>query len=160
MKNAQITLKLFLDALEISPDVTTLEDRKKVQKAVYIGQTTGADLGYTYGWYLLGPYSPELTQDYFTLDSDLMTGDDEYKIYKLVESFSNKLKGIRKLMDVPPRVNLPQEDWLELLASIIYKMKETNDVDKTRKFLSQEKPHLRDHIDDAFKHCGEYGLIS
>ena len=67
MKKAQINLKLFLDALEISSEISTLEDRKRVQKAVYIGQEAGVDLGYSYGWYLLGPYSPELTQNYFTL---------------------------------------------------------------------------------------------
>jgi uncharacterized protein YwgA len=160
MKKAQINLKLFLDTLGISPEISTLEDRKRVQKAVYIGQEAGVNLGYSYGWYLLGPYSPELTQDYFTLNYDLINGDEEYNSYKLVESLSNKLNGIKSLMEVPQEVNLPQEDWLELVASIIYSMKETNDVGRTKAKLSLQKDHLMEYFDVAFKLSTDQGLVS
>lgn len=160
MKKAQINLKLFLDALGISSEISTLEDRKRVQKAVYIGQEAGVDLGYSYGWYLLGPYSPELTQDYFTLNDDLITGDEEYKSYKLVESLSNKLNDIKSLMDVPQEVNLPQEDWLELVSSIVYLMKEKSDVERTKTKLSRKKPRLVRHFEVAFDLSKEQGLIS
>lgn len=160
MKKAQINLKLFLDALGISSEISTLEDRKRVQKAVYIGQEAGADLGYSYGWYLLGPYSPELTQNYFTLNDDLINGDEDYKSYKLVDPLLNKLYDIKSLMEVPQEVNLPQEDWLELVASIIYLMKEGNDVERTKTKLSRKKPRLVRHFDVAFKLLKEQGLIS
>ena len=160
MKKAQINLKLFLDALGISSEISTLEDRKRVQKAVYIGQEAGVDLGYSYGWYLLGPYSPELTQDYFILNDDLITGDEEYKSYKLVESLSNKLNDIKSLMDVPQEVNLPQEDWLELVSSIVYLMKEKSDRERTKTKLSLKKPRLVCHFEVAFNLSTEQGLIS
>ncbi len=160
MKKAQISLKLFLDALDIPSKISTLADRKRVQKAVYIGQKAGANLGYSYGWYLLGPYSPELTQDYFTLNYDLINEDSEYNSYKLVESLSNKLNGIKSLMEVPQEVNLPQEDWLELVASIIYSMKETNDVGRTKAKLSLQKDHLMAYFDVAFKLSTDQGLVS
>ena len=160
MKKAQINLKLFLDALGISSEISTLEDRKRVQKAVYIGQEAGVDLGYSYGWYLLGPYSPELTQDYFTLNDDLLTEDEEYTSYMLVESLSNKLNGLKSLMDVPQKVNLPQEDWLELVASIVYLMNEKSDVERTKTKLSRKKPRLVCHFDVAFDLLKEQGLIS
>lgn len=34
-----------------------------VQAAVYIGKVAGVDLGYRYGWYVYGPYSPSLHED-------------------------------------------------------------------------------------------------
>ena len=160
MKKAQINLKLFLDALGISSEISTLEDRKRVQKAVYIGQEAGVDLGYSYGWYLLGPYSPELTQDYFTLNDDLINGDEDYKRYKLVEPLLGKLDDIKSLMEVPQKVNLPQEDWLELVASIVYLMKEKNDVGMTKAKLSLQKDHLMEYFDVAFKLSTDQGLVS
>lgn len=160
MKKAQINLKLFLDALGISSEISTLEDRKRVQKAVYIGQEAGVDLGYSYGWYLLGPYSPELTQDYFTLNDDIMTGDEDYSRYKLVGPLLNKLDNVKSLMEVPQKVNLPQEDWLELVASIVYLMKEKNDVGMTKAKLSQKKGHLMDCFEVAFDLLKEQRLIS
>ncbi len=160
MKKAQINLKLFLDALGISSEISTLEDRKRVQKAVYIGQEAGVDLGYSYGWYLLGPYSPELTQDYFTLNDDMMTGDEDYSRYKLVGPLLNKLDNVKSLMEVPQKVNLPQEDWLELVASIMYLMEEKNDVGMTKAKLSQKKGHLMDCFEIALDLLKEHRLIS
>jgi len=160
MKDAQINLKLFLDALGISSEISTLEDRKRVQKAVYIGQEVGVDLGYSYGWYLLGPYSPELTQNYFALNDDLINEDEDYKSYKLVDPLLNKLDGVKSLMEVPRGVNLPQEDWLELIASIVYLMKERNDVNMAKIKLSQKKGHLMDCFDIALKLSTKHGLVS
>ena len=160
MKKAQINLKLFLDALGISSEISTLEDRKRVQKAVYIGQEAGVDLGYSYGWYLLGPYSPELTQDYFILNDDLINGDEGYTRYKLVEPLLVKLDNIKSLMEVPQEADLPQEDWLELVASIVYLMKERNDVERTKAKLSQKKGHLMGCFEVAFDLLKEQRLIS
>ena len=54
-----ITLRLFLDALGQSVDIETVDDRKRVQKAVYLGQLSGVDLGYRFSWYVMGPYSTQ-----------------------------------------------------------------------------------------------------
>jgi uncharacterized protein YwgA len=159
MKKTQINLKLVLNGLVIPSEISTLEDRKRVQKAIYIGQEAGVDLGYSYGWYLLGPYSPELTKDYFTLNNEIISGDEEYKSYHLVESLSSILDEIKSLMEVPKEVNLPQEDWLELVASIIYCMKEKNDIKFTKTILSQKKGPLMDYFDVALGLLKEHGLI-
>lgn len=160
MKKTQINLKLVLNGFGISSEISTLEDRKRVQKAIYIGQKAGVDLGYSYGWYLLGPYSPELTKDYFTLNNDIISGDEDYKSYQLVESLSSILDDIKSLMEVPQEVNLPQEDWLELVASIVYWMKEKNDIEFTKSILSQQKVPLMDYFDVALTISKEHGLIS
>jgi len=159
MKQAQINLKLLLDALDIPSKISTLADRKRVQKAVYIGQKAGVDLGYSYGWYLLGPYSPELTQDYFTLNNDLINEDNDHTNCEFNESLSEKLYGIRNLMKAPERVHLSQEDWLELVASIVYKRNETKNDTETKDFLKLKKPDLMGYYDDALSCAKKYGLI-
>lgn len=159
MKQAQVTLKLVLDALGISPDISTINDRKRVQKAIYIGQKAGVDLGYSYGWYLLGPYSPELTQDYFTLNNDLSIGDISYEKFKLVQPLQAKLDKVKDLMTPPHNIPLSQEDWLELLASIIYLMSDSN-LSRTKETISSEKPHLYEHFNVAYKSVADRGLVS
>lgn len=121
----EMHLKLFLDALGVSSDGAGLGDRKRVQKAVYIGQSADADLGYVFGWYLLGPYSPELTDCYRSLIASIGEGDDRYKCYKLKDYMLERLSVVKSVMKVPSGVCLSQEDWLELFASVIYIMKET-----------------------------------
>lgn len=159
MRKAQILLKLFLDELGISSEIDTIEDRKRVQKAVYIGQAAGINLGYPYGWYLMGPYSPELTKDYFSLNNEVLAGNEEYKQYKLIPEFSCNINKIKGLMEVPPGIALNLEDWLELVASIIYRMKVQGSSDHVKSFLLTEKPHLVKYFDDAFSLSKKYGLI-
>ena len=159
MKGSQIRLKLFLDRLNIPSDISTLEDRKVVQKVVFLGQKAGADLGYQYGWYLMGPYSPELTQDYFILASDLSKGEASYKEYKLIDELNQKLDSIKELLKVPIGIPLSQPDWLELLASVVYLLNfqgETN----ARIRLRDKKPHLADYFDVALSNLRQYRIIN
>ena len=118
MDRGQIALKLFLDELGIDFDITTIDDRKRVQKAVYLGQLSGVDFGYRFGWYIRGPYSTSLTNDYFPLAESLASGDDDWEGKTLKKSVKAKLAGIKPLMDPPEGVDLPQEDWLELVALV------------------------------------------
>ena len=67
MEMKLVLLKLFLDKLGISSEIDTFEKRKTIQKAVYLGQLTDVDLSYRFGWYLKGPYSPSLAEDYYPL---------------------------------------------------------------------------------------------
>ena len=159
MKKAQINLKLFLDALDIPSTISTLADRKRVQKAVYIGQKAIVNLGYSYGWYVHGPYSPELTQDYFALNNDLINEDYDYKNYEFNQSLSDKFKDIKDLMKIPDKVYLSQDDWLELVASIIYKRNELKNDAETKEFLMQKKSHLIAYYEEGLIHARNYGLI-
>lgn len=159
MNGSQIRLKLFLDRLNIPSDISTLEDRKVVQKAVFLGQKAGADLGYQYGWYIMGPYSPELTQDYFILANDISKGDITYKDYALIDELNQKLDGIKELMRPPPDIPLSQPDWLELLASVVYLLNNQNEAD-TRAVLRNKKPLLAGHFDAAISSLRKYRIIN
>jgi hypothetical protein len=60
-------LDLFLRELGEDSSIEGIENRLRLQKAVYLGQLFGVDLGYRYSWYVKGPYSSPLTQDYYKL---------------------------------------------------------------------------------------------
>lgn len=86
-----ITLKLFLDELGIPDEIETIDDRKRVQKAVYLAQLTGVDLSYRFGWYLMGPYSPTLTKDYYSLAEAVASGDKDYESKQLQDVIKSRL---------------------------------------------------------------------
>src|SRR5262245_27334533 len=118
MDSNLIALKLFLDELRVSSDIETIDDRKRVQKAIYLGQAAGADLGYRFGSYLMGPYSTSLTNDYFRLADAFLSGDKNYEGKVLTKTYRTALQKVRKILEVPQNVALQVEDWLELVSSI------------------------------------------
>ena len=160
MENRLVVLKLFLDDLGISSEVGTLDDRKRVQKAIYLGQLAGVDLGYRFSWYLMGPYSPSLTRDYFDLSEDIAAGDTSFEDMELVPSLKENLKNIVPLLQPPKELRISIEDWLELIASFHYLL----EVSKYSKpdaleVLKEEKPHLIEFSDTAETELNKFGLI-
>ncbi len=161
MDKRLVVLKLFMDELGVPSDINTLDDRKRVQKAVYLGQLTGADLSYRFGWYLMGPYSPTLTKDYYSLSEAIASGDREYEKHKLQRAWRERLSGIRPLMDVPEDVNLTQENWLELLSSLHFLLKIRKlDPDEAKSVLHEKKPHLGSFVDKAKAKLEEARLLA
>jgi uncharacterized protein YwgA len=148
VKTKLIALKLFLEALGIPPDIDTVNERKRVQKSIYLGQIAGVDLGYRFGWYLKGPYSPELTKDYYELDEALNEGDIEYQKKDLKGQLKEKLQAIQPIMSPPSDVSLNQEDWLELLASVHYQFSRY-DQETAKANIDREKHNLVPYIPRA-----------
>ena len=154
MEPKLVALKLFLDELDIPASIETIDDRKKVQKAVYLGQLPGVDLGYRFGWYLKGPYSPSLTKDYFSLAEALTSGDQATIGKQFSDSVRARLRSVLPLMQVPQETGLPLEDWLELVSSLHFLRKvQALDENKAVEMLERSKPHLallaplaRDHL--------------
>jgi hypothetical protein len=156
-----LALKLFLDELQVNAAIDTLDDRKRVQKATFLGQIAGADLGYRFGWYIRGPYSPELTRDYYALDELKSSGEElnpENKILR--RPMRERLEAVRPLLDKPDDFPLSQEDWLELVASYHY-LRKINRLDHggAAQVFGREKPHLTDYLDRAHAALHEYGLL-
>lgn len=145
-----VTLRLFLDALDVPSVIDTVDDRKRVQKAVYLGQLTGVDLGYRFSWYLMGPYSPDLTRDYYmlreALESDAGIGSGR----RLRPVLSQKLGQVQSLLQVPDDVGLTQEAWLELLASVDYLQRVSKQSsERIRDTIMRQKPHLENYLPQA-----------
>jgi len=67
LNNLITFLKALENTIRYEFNISTFEDRLRLQKIVYIAKHFGIDLGYSYNLYLRGPYSPELARDYYTL---------------------------------------------------------------------------------------------
>jgi hypothetical protein len=116
MERRQIGLKLALDQLGLQIRVETFEDRLILQKAVHLAQAAGVNLGYYFRWYLHGPYCPAVAEDGFCIAGELAQEVDDSEGWTLDEASSQRLAGMRSLVDVPDRSVLAKK--LELLASV------------------------------------------
>lgn len=152
MDRRSAALKLVLDHLGTN-DISTMDHRMEVQKAVYLAQTAGVPLGYSYGWYVRGPYSPSLTRDYFDLTDDVPAG------MTLKGTAATRLNQVRDLMN--DRVaNLGRPAWLELVASIHYLIKQSGLSEQTaRRKFSDYKPHLSMHYTSGLAKLKAHGFI-
>ena len=150
MENRLIALKVLLDTLGIPDTIETIDDRKRVQKAVYLGQLSDVNLGYRFGWYVLGPYSPALTKDYFSLAEAIASGDKGYEGKEFTPGVLGRIRRILPLMRPPESVPLEQEDWLELVSSLHYlrRVVRSNRQDALET-LRRAKPHLFPYAEDA-----------
>ncbi len=77
-------------------NIDEFDNRLMLQKLVYISKFFGIDLGYSFNYYLRGPYSPELADDYFRL-AELDWNALREKIPKITtpefEKFVNFVRG-------------------------------------------------------------------
>ena len=151
-------LKLVLDTLEVPSRIKTLNDRKRVQKAIYLAQRAGVSLGYRFHWYLRGPYSPALTKDYYEL-ADAITDGDAAVDKRMRSSPAAKLEQIKPLLTPPEDVGLPQQDWMELIASIDYLkvVRRQTDAQACETILN-EKQNLHGYCERATELLREYNL--
>ncbi|MDQ3692301.1 MAG: hypothetical protein M3464_01560 [Chloroflexota bacterium] len=114
-----------------------------IQKAIYLAQLSGVDLGYRFGWYLKGPYSQDLTRDYFRLSEANALETSNEQGANLREDVENRLLQVKPLLNIPDDVALPQEDWLELVASLHYLRKvQGKSPEVAREALEAAKPQL------------------
>ena len=160
MDNQQIALKLLLDAIGESSSIGSVEDRLRVQKAVYLAQISGMNLGYPYSWYVKGPYSPALTQDYYKLNNALASGDNSHLRLVLNPQLTATAPSVRQVLQAPPGLQIPKASWDEALASIHFLVHYSRyPVDKACGDVRQLKPHLSGIIDAAVLHLRKLGLL-
>ncbi len=161
MKPRLIALQLFLDQLGVSSEINSLEDRVRVQKAVYLGQLSGIDFGYRFSWYLKGPYCSKLTKDYYELEEAINLGEDDFEKMKLKTSIREKLDNIYPLLEKPEASSLADEEWLELVASYHYLIGVRGcNKNEAQDTLKEEKPHLIDSLELADTRLSEAGLLN
>src|SRR5947207_10603765 len=116
MDRQQVGLKLTLDALKRPLRLDNFPDRLVLQKAIYLAQAAGVQLGYQFHWYLKGPYSPGLTRDAFAVVAELRQNLDDSQGWNLDPASAQRLSSLRKLFEGIPVEQLPSN--LELLASV------------------------------------------
>ena len=150
MDGTQNVLQLVLSELQIPAQITTVSDRKAVQKSIYLAQAAGVPLGYSFSWYLMGPYSPGLTRDYYGLLGDNPVAVSTQPASPLKPIVAERLRELRPLFEVPVSAGISQAEWLELLASVHYlqyRMRLTGDQLETK--LRDLKPSLYPHYTEA-----------
>lgn len=159
MENKQIVLKLILDELGMGSSITTIDDRKRVQKAIYLSQIFGVNLGYRFSFYLMGPYSTSLTQDYYKLNEAIKLGDESYKGKILKDELSSSLESIKLLLRLPSELSdkITPTDWLEVIASLDYLLRVSKlDKDKAFEYMRRAKPKFSDYLGDAYNNLTKY----
>jgi uncharacterized protein YwgA len=161
MDSRHVVLKLFVEELGQAAAIDNFEDRKTFQKAVYLGQVAGVDLGYRYSWYLKGPYSRGLARDYYELTEAIQVGERGFERRSLNPSVKARLRRIRPLFNVPANVQLSQADWLELLASWHYlrAISRLNDRE-ARLIMDEKKPVLSRYIPAAQRSLEQHRLLT
>jgi uncharacterized protein YwgA len=163
MDRQQMGVKLTVDGLNLPFTIDYFMDRLIMQKAVYLAQAAGVNLGYFYQWYLHGPYSPSLTRDEFAIAADIASGLDDSEGWKLDESSSRRLEGIRAIFSEPDRDKLARK--LELLASVHFlidrKQASTADPNRITATLRQfNKPFSEEDVKNAIEELKVYGLLA
>ena len=160
MDSKIVVLNLFLKELDVPATIDTIDDRKLVQKAVYLGQLSGVDLGYRFGWYLRGPYCPSLTVDYYKLSDALESEGAECTGKELRGSIRRDLQRIKPILAPPAGVPLKQPEWLELLASVHFLQRISRmSLDEARNELKVRKPTLESWVDHAQEQLRQFGFL-
>jgi len=116
MDRQQIALKLVLDSMGLKVSVDSFESRLILQKAIYLAQAAGVNLGYYYQWYLYGPYCPSLTKDEYAVAGELAQGNDDSQGWTLDGTSKDRVATIGPLFKGKDKSELSRR--LELLASV------------------------------------------
>lgn len=115
MNNIDIANGIVFQKLKISKD--SFDERLICQKKIYLLQSLGTNLGYTYNWYVRGPYSPALTTYIYT-NLDVLTSSD-FSDYKLAKIADRNIQCVNNL-EKRKRSDFTTASWYELLASLLY----------------------------------------
>ncbi len=131
------------------------ERRLITQKTIYLLQAFGLYLGYSFNWYLRGPYSPGLTRDAYSLaemyqyiPSARFQNPDEEKRF---EEFQKMLEEIGK-----------DSLFLELVASTHFVKRINTDLETDGLFkkIANRKPKTRrSDFDRAIELLGRYRVL-
>lgn len=116
----------------------SFDKRLKMQKAVYLLETMGVNVGnYGFSWYKHGPYSQELQDDAFY--------NAGYDNVRLSEDAENKISKLKSYKSECTDSSYTDGYWMEDIASLYY-MKYRMGVEQEELLsrLHQVKKHLND----------------
>ena len=91
-------------------DMSSFQNRLKIQKSVYLLQAWGINLDYDFNFYLQGPYSTELTKDAFQMPD--FTSIDVFRFPD--EATEKKLEEFIEFIE-PHKDDI---EWLKIAASL------------------------------------------
>lgn len=154
MTNIDIANGLLFQALGVNID--TFDNRLLCQKKIYLLQELGVDMGYTYNWYVHGPYSPDLTA-YLFRNLDVLKELDFSK-YAFSVSVQEKIDIVNSFINEKP-YSLSVPSWYELLASVLYihkRWNNENEIETLKQFKPQFEYQQVETAVNALKASGCY----
>jgi len=134
----------FLKEFNLELNVSGLESRLTMERIVYFLQEFGAKIGYTFGWYVFGPYSTQLIDEVHVMSNDKKVfemkipelGAKDEKVIKKCKEFIKDLIGEDKEQE---------ERWLHLACVIHFLNKyyheHLKDVESFGKMFSKFEPN-------------------
>jgi len=133
-KQIEHTLRM-LDALKVRADMSSFDERLRLQKIVYLLEELGLQTDWRFSWYLRGPYSPSLAHELYRHGKLRVRGR------QLTDGDMKVLEKFRKKFD--PHAT-PVE--LEAAAAVLFiGESHRGRYDSASKLIDQvreEKPHL------------------
>ena len=161
MNNIDIANGIVFQKMSISKDC--FDDRLICQKKIYLLQALGTDLGYTYNWYVRGPYSPSLT-NYVYNNLDVLENND-FSNYRLSSKAQANVDKVNRLID-DIRQDFYEASWYEILASLLYINNNreswgiTNDKGELYETLIKAKPqYTKEQCEYAFNVLERNGFV-
>jgi uncharacterized protein YwgA len=144
-------LLAVLRALGVEPNVANFQSRVRLQKLVYLLQRMSLDLGFSFRWYLHGPYSPDLAESLFELAGKM----DEYQQraikIRLTDGSSATVNKLATVLDK----TFTDTDLLEAMATLAFAGELSEMV------IERQKPHLLrkpELIDSARSRVRQLGI--
>ena len=150
MAQQTTVLQLVLNELGLENAISTINERIALQKVVCLVQEAGLQLGYSYNWYMRGPYSPSLASDYYQIAADQKGIDQDAAKFTLTAPARAAVKKVEGLLNPPQDVSLDRVGWLELLASIAFlKRRYRLPPEAAKNKIESSKPTLFPYFDNA-----------
>ena len=120
----------ILKELGFKPNINRFQDRLIVQKIVYLLQLKGVKIGFDYGLYVRGPYSPDLTKEVYSRVKDFEN------LRTAATLNSNEIKAIQKLKEIFEL----KPGLLEVAATYAFFIKEGFSAYEATKKVKKFKP--------------------
>lgn len=155
MTNIDIANGLIFQAMGVEKE--TFSERLLSQKKIFLLQELGVDVGYSYNWYIRGPYSPDLT-NYIYNNLDVLKGRD-FSGYQLSSAVKTKIDSVNNLAQKKPD-SLSIPSWYELLASVLYINKRLEKCDVFRKLIQFKPQYTREHFEAAVESLKALGCYA
>lgn len=161
MDERQIGLALALKEAGVISDVSGFDSRLILQKAVYLLEEAGIRLGYSFNWYLRGPYSPSLTRDLY----DLAANKEDVAGWVLDDQSKSAAIRLQSLFATPTNEDIAvKAKRLELLASLHYlarrrRLKVDDCEQATAQLAKNGKHYSRDEVQNAIQELRRFELL-
>jgi uncharacterized protein YwgA len=135
--------------------ISTFGNRKILQKTVYILHEMGLKSSYSYNWYLHGPYSPDLAEDAYEIESNKSYYDQAVSDYKFKDNAKIIIQNFKDVFQGKENNDV----WLELICSLLFlKRYYKQDDAKLRSMLLSRKPQFKNNpsiVDKAISFINE-----